>query len=71
MDVVSEHYEAILRFYGRDLGVRVARKHLGWYADEAGVDPSLRAALMTEADPARVAATIRHAFGSVPERSAA
>ena len=30
---ICGHYEAMLGFYGRDLGVRVARKHLGWYLD--------------------------------------
>ena len=25
--------QAMLGFYGRDLGLRVARKHLGWYLD--------------------------------------
>jgi tRNA-dihydrouridine synthase B len=29
------HYEAMLSFYGRVLGPRVARKHLGWYMDGA------------------------------------
>ena len=32
-ELVCGHYEAMLGFYGRDLGVRVARKHLGWYLD--------------------------------------
>ena len=35
-DMVAGHYEAMLSFYGRDLGGRVARKHLGWYMDDAG-----------------------------------
>jgi tRNA-dihydrouridine synthase B len=26
-----EHYEAILEHYGRETGVKMARKHLGWY----------------------------------------
>lgn len=30
-----EHYEALLTLYGRDVGVRHARKHLGWYLDVA------------------------------------
>ncbi|MEM8979126.1 MAG: tRNA dihydrouridine synthase DusB [Pseudomonadota bacterium] len=33
IDMVIGHYEAMLAFYGRDLGGRVARKHLGWYMD--------------------------------------
>jgi tRNA-dihydrouridine synthase B len=38
-DLVVAHYEAMLGFYGADLGLRVARKHLGWYLEAAGADP--------------------------------
>lgn len=30
-----EHYDALLTLYGREVGVRHARKHLGWYVDAA------------------------------------
>ncbi len=42
VDMVSEHYEAMLMFCGPELGLRVARKHLGWYMDEAGTEAPLR-----------------------------
>jgi tRNA-dihydrouridine synthase B len=29
--VLVEHYSGMLEHYGRDAGVRIARKHLGWY----------------------------------------
>ncbi len=29
--VLIEHYEAMLGHYGREVGTRMARKHLGWY----------------------------------------
>jgi tRNA-dihydrouridine synthase B len=29
--VLLEHYDAMLAHYGREVGVRMARKHLGWY----------------------------------------
>ncbi|MFC4255679.1 tRNA dihydrouridine synthase DusB [Altererythrobacter xixiisoli] len=29
--LLIEHYHAMLDHYGRDLGVKMARKHLGWY----------------------------------------
>lgn len=29
--VLVEHYHAMLDHYGRDTGVKIARKHLGWY----------------------------------------
>ncbi|WP_430261323.1 tRNA dihydrouridine synthase DusB [Neorhizobium sp. IRS_2295] len=31
--IVVEHYEAMLELYGREAGLRHARKHLGWYLD--------------------------------------
>ena len=30
-DTVREHYDAMLGHYGEDVGVKIARKHLGWY----------------------------------------
>ena len=30
-DVLVEHYRAMLAHYGEDVGVKIARKHLGWY----------------------------------------
>ncbi len=30
-ETVVEHYQGMLDLYGRDVGAKVARKHLGWY----------------------------------------
>src|SRR6478609_8507919 len=30
-EVITEHYRAMLDHYGSDTGVKMARKHLGWY----------------------------------------
>ncbi|MEZ5682412.1 MAG: tRNA dihydrouridine synthase DusB [Erythrobacter sp.] len=30
-EVVCEHYQAMLEHYGEAVGVKIARKHLGWY----------------------------------------
>lgn len=32
LDVILAHYDEMLDIYGHDNGVRVARKHLGWYS---------------------------------------
>jgi tRNA-dihydrouridine synthase len=32
-DLIAEHYEAMLSSYGTEIGLRVARKHLDWYAE--------------------------------------
>ncbi len=50
IDMVRAHYQAMLGFYGTDLGLRVARKHLGWYMDEAGTPAPLRRAVLTSRD---------------------
>ena len=54
VDLVCGHYEAMLTFYGAELGRRVARKHLGWYMDDAGTPAMLRKDILTAADPAAV-----------------
>lgn len=52
--LVAGHYEAMLSFYGTELGLRVARKHLGWYMDAAGTGDALRRAVLTAQAPAEV-----------------
>ncbi|MCX8953654.1 tRNA dihydrouridine synthase DusB [Ruegeria sp. NA] len=47
IDMVRTHYQAMLGFYGADLGLRVARKHLGWYMDQAATPAPLRRAVLT------------------------
>ncbi len=60
--MVSGHYEDLLSFYGTDLGNRTARKHLGWYMDEARTGPELRREILTERDPAGVLARLPDAL---------
>lgn len=47
VQVVAQHYEEMLAFYGLQLGPRVARKHLGWFMDHAGTAPDLRRRILT------------------------
>ncbi|WP_282151343.1 tRNA dihydrouridine synthase DusB [Ruegeria atlantica] len=54
IDMVRGHYEAMLDFYGTDLGLRVARKHLGWYMDEAATPATMRRAVLTSRDTTEV-----------------
>lgn len=67
---VGEHYQAMLGFYGRELGLRIARKHLGWYADQAGADLALRARMMTATDPDETLRLITDGFGETKRRAA-
>lgn len=59
--IAAEHYDAMLGYYGRELGLRCARKHLGWYietalGDQTGPDrlKAWRKRLLTEEDPGKV-----------------
>ncbi|MTJ04099.1 MAG: tRNA dihydrouridine synthase DusB [Sediminimonas qiaohouensis] len=61
-DLVAAHYEAMIAFYGADLGLRVARKHLGWYMDEAGTPGGLRREVLTATRPAQVLGLLRMAL---------
>lgn len=60
-DLVIGHYEDMLAYYGRDLGLRMARKHLGWFIDEAGASPH-RAAILTATEPAVVIGLLGRVF---------
>jgi tRNA-dihydrouridine synthase B len=46
LDILFHHLAASLKFYGEALGLRVFRKHLGWYVENAplGTPESRRAA---------------------------
>jgi len=65
-DLVTAHFDASLSFYGRDLGARVIRKHLGWYLDAAGVGPTLRREVLT-AQPEAVPRLLDTAFATYAE----
>jgi len=67
--LVAEHYEAMLTFYGTDVGVRVARKHLGWYLDAAGAQ--MRRPILTAPCPRQVLALLRDAFEHTTDASVA
>ncbi|MBS1303624.1 tRNA dihydrouridine synthase DusB [Loktanella sp. SALINAS62] len=54
IDLVSTHYEAMLTFYGPTLGLRVARKHLGWYMDTAQTATDVRHRVLTAHVPQTV-----------------
>ena len=39
-DLMSTHYDDTLSHYGADIGVRAARKHLGWYVEKSPLEPA-------------------------------
>jgi len=70
-DVILEHYEAILALYGKALGTRIARKHVGWTLDRVpradAEAAALKARIFTADEPSSVVADIRRWFDGVPD----
>lgn len=54
VDLVGAHHSAMLDFYGAYLGLRVARKHLGWFMDHANTPAGLRREVLTATSGADV-----------------
>lgn len=69
--LVKGHYGAILEHYGVPAGVRIARKHLAWYADAAGIPPAFKAAAHRLTAPAEVLELIARAFAAPAPKCAA
>ncbi|MEP3333374.1 tRNA dihydrouridine synthase DusB [Sedimentitalea sp.] len=69
--LVCGHYEAMLSFYGSELGLRVARKHLGWYMDVVGAPAGLRRMILTSKVPQEVLRLLPDALSQQPEDAAA
>lgn len=67
-DYVTAHYEEMLVLYGRDCGVRHARKHLGWYLDQHAPETpaGTRRAIMTGTEPAVVRKLLEDALAAAP-----
>jgi tRNA-dihydrouridine synthase B len=68
---LAAHYDAMLEHYGSDVGVKIARKHLGWYSKGLPGSAEFRAAVNQSADPGAVRALIRRFYEPLIEREAA
>lgn len=50
MNVVLEHYKALIELYGEHVGTRVARKHLSWYSERLPGGKEFRARIIRQDD---------------------
>jgi tRNA-dihydrouridine synthase B len=69
--IVRGHFEAMLEHYGSETGVRMARKHLGWYSKGLPASAEFRAAVNRQADAATVRTMLAEFFLPALERQAA
>ena len=65
--IVREHIAATHAFYGEAAGVRIARKHIGWYLDRMQADRGIRAALLRAASAAEQLDLLDTGLGSLRE----
>jgi tRNA-dihydrouridine synthase B len=70
-DTVRYHYEDMLGHYGRAVGLRIARKHLGWYSKGLPGSAEFRAAVNQTDDVPQVQALLRAFYEPLLEREAA
>jgi tRNA-dihydrouridine synthase B len=69
--IVLEHYEAVLAHYGRETGVRMARKHLAWYSKGLPGSAEFRAEINRQAEPKKVTELLRAFYSPQIDRQAA
>lgn len=71
LSMVLEHYDDILTHYGEYAGVRIARKHIGWYSKGLPGSAEFRAAVNGCADGTKVTEMISGFYLPLIERMAA
>ena len=69
--VVKEHYAAMLTHYGTQAGLRIARKHIGWYTKGLAKSAEFRARVNNLGDADEVFAMIDRFYLKLCEQAAA
>ena len=69
--VITEHYLSILDLYGRDVGCKVSRKHIGWYTKGLPGSADFRNKVNFINDPAQVLGEIERYYEPLMRRRAA
>ena len=64
-DILLGHLQALHAFYGEEQGVRIARKHLGWYAKDRPENAAFRAVVNRAQDAASQLALTRDYFDAL------
>jgi tRNA-dihydrouridine synthase B len=70
LDIIIEHLEGMLEHYGVHAGLRIARKHIGWYSKGLPQSADFRAAVNRVEDPTSVRRMINEFFDPLLEQAA-
>ncbi len=62
LELIKEHYDSMLDYYGLRQGVAIARKHLSWYCAGLPNAAAFRSAINKEKDPAIVKEMLEEQF---------
>jgi tRNA-dihydrouridine synthase B len=71
LEIVLEHYDAVLSHYGRETGVRMARKHLAWYSKGLPGSAEFRSGINRQDQPEQVRDLLRAFYSPQIDREAA
>ena len=63
--IVLNHYDDMINHYGLDTGIKMARKHLGWYSSGLPNSSEFRATINQTIDAAEVKEKIQEFYGSI------
>lgn len=66
--VLSEHLEELHKFYGMPMGVRIARKHVGWYLQSHDEDRQFQKRFNAIGNPLEQKESIHQYFASLRNR---
>lgn len=67
-DIILNHYDEMLSYYGVEAGVRIARKHLGWYSSGLADSAEFRRTVNLMGNPDEVRETVRVFYDRALER---
>ena len=70
-DIVLEHFETALEYYGDDVGIRMARKHVAWYSKGFPGSAEFRSVVNQTAEAEEVRNLIHAFYSPLIERTAA
>ncbi|MBM3546468.1 MAG: tRNA dihydrouridine synthase DusB [Alphaproteobacteria bacterium] len=69
--MLIEHVELMLEHYGTQTGIKIARKHIGWYSKGLPGSAEFRSEVNRSAEPAEVFAMVRRFYEPLVEKMAA
>ncbi len=71
LSILLEHYASILSHYGNHAGIRIARKHIGWYSRGLPGSAEFRSEIMSGTSEKNVIAMIKNFYKPLIELKAA